>query len=432
MRALIKDDLDQIFLDHAKRQYQKDLVFSDLAMVIADVVLRLSGNFNQAYERHKAKLGVSKASFYGKINHTETNVSEALVRTIAARAARMQDELGYVAYDVLSGYRVFSVDGNHLTEADKRLGPVRDTTDAPLAGIIVARFDHQRQLFDRAYLLEDAHAQESSTQSRIAEDLEPGDVLLADRHHCVLGFLRAIDGRGASYVIRQHGRFKGVLVGKRRKVGRTDRGVVYEQEIRTSDSADAQVMRRITIKLNKPTQKGEPEVHLLTNLPAAVSALTVAELYLVHWEEETGFYYLTTTLTCELKSVSHPKAALFLFCMAMLAFNVRQVLLAVLYAEHRDEVVLSVSLFKISLDVSDFTYGMLAAMPESMWLELVPESPAKLCAELRRIAAGIDLTKYKKSVRGPKKKKASKPKPDRPKTHMSIAKALANTKTKTP
>lgn len=432
IRGLVQDDLDQVFRDNAQRQYQKNVLFSDLAIAVSDVVLQLSGNFNQAYEQHKKTLGVSKACFYDKINHIETNISEALVRRIAERAAHMQDQLDYVPWDVLPGFTVFSVDGNHLTEADKRLAPLRDIQDAPLAGTIVARFDHQRQLFDRAYLLEDAHDQESSTQGRIAEDLDAGDVLVADRHHCVLGFLRDIDQRGAFFVIRQHGRFKGVLVGKRKKVGRTDRGVVYEQKIRTSDSPDAQVMRRITIELSSPTQKGESEVHLLTNLPSEVSAESVSQLYLVRWEVETGFYYLTTSMTCELKSVSHPKAALFLFCSAMLAFNVRQVLLAALYAEHPDESVLQVSHFQVSLEVSKYTDGMLAVMSEEIWSELLPSSPSELCMELRRISRGVDLSSYKKSVRGPKNKKPAKPKRDRPKTHASVAKLLKAAKSKTP
>ena len=59
-------------------------------------------------------------------------------------------------------------------------------------------------------------------------------------------------------------------------------GMLYEQKVRLSD-ADGKPMtvRRITIKLKKPTRDGDREIHLLTNLPAkAANAQSVANLYL--------------------------------------------------------------------------------------------------------------------------------------------------------
>ena len=88
-------------------------------------------------------------------------------------------------------------------------------------------------------------------------------------------------------------------------------------------------MRRITIALNKPTKDGESEVHVLSNLPPPkIDATVISDLYLVRWEEEEGFYSVTMTSTCELPTVGSPRAALFLFCMALVAFNVRQILMA--------------------------------------------------------------------------------------------------------
>jgi hypothetical protein len=87
----------------------------------------------------------------------------------------------------------------------------------------------QRQLFDRAHLLEDAHAQESTVLDRVLEDTNPGEVLLADRHYCIMNFMQKANSKGVFFLIRQNGRFKGVLVGSRRKAGRTSSGKVYEQ-----------------------------------------------------------------------------------------------------------------------------------------------------------------------------------------------------------
>ena len=50
------------------------------------------------------------------------------------------------------------------------------------------------------------------------------------------------------------------------------------------------VGRRVTVELDAPTRDGDTEVHILTNLPAAVaSAARVAELYRRRWTIEAAF-----------------------------------------------------------------------------------------------------------------------------------------------
>jgi hypothetical protein len=422
-RGVVADEFDAVFEEHRSQQYEKTLPFSAMATAVADVVLRFAENFRQAYKTHKEELRVSLTSFYNKINATELQVSEAIVSRAAERAAKLQDQLEYVPWEPLPGYNVYALDGNHLQESEKRLKPLRLLHDAPLAGTIVGRFDLQRQLFDRAYLLEDAHAQESTVLARVVNDLMPGDVMLADRHFCILSFLYETDERDAFFVVRQHGRFKGILVGTRRKIGRTETGTVYEQLIRSNASPDALEMRRITVELDESTRDGDTVIHLLTNLSAKVSALTVADLYRHRWEEETGYYYLTTTMTCELKSVCQPKAALFLFCMAMVAFNIRQVIFASMYAEHDEEAVNNVSHHAISVEIQRYTDGMLVVFDDETWQRVVGHNAECLAERLREFSRRIDLRQYRKSKRGPKKK-VVKPPRTRPKTHVSTAKIL--------
>jgi len=47
--------------------------------------------------------------------------------------------------------------------------------------------------------------------------------------------LRDVAAAGGFFVIRQHGRLQGELLGKRRKSGRTETGVVHEQALRIRD-----------------------------------------------------------------------------------------------------------------------------------------------------------------------------------------------------
>jgi hypothetical protein len=431
VRGVIAEDLDQVFEENRSQQYERTVTFTAVAIAVADVVLRFASNFRQAYTTHKNNLRVSLTSFYNKINATELPISEAIVARSAERAAAMQDQLGFRQWAILPGHRVFALDGNHLPESQKRLRPLRLLHDAPLPGTIVARFDLQRELFDRAYLLEDAHAQESTVLGRVLEDLQAGDVVVADRHYCILSFLHAAEEKGVGFVIRQHGRFKGVLEGSRRKIGRMETGTVYEQVIKTSSAADALTMRRITVELDVPTRDGDTAIHLLTNLPADVDALLIANSYRYRWDQETGYYYLTTTLTCELASVGNPQAALFLFCLAMMAFNIRQVVFAALYAEHAEELVSEVSHHALSVEISRFSDGMLVVLDDAFWHRTLGGTSADLAKTLRALSRQIDLKRYRKSKRGPKKK-VVKPPRKRNKTHVSTAKILKKSPRETP
>lgn len=431
IRGVIGEEFDPLFEKHRGQQYERTLTFSAMATAVADVTLRLAGNFRQAYQTHKEELRVSLTSFYNKINATELATSEAIVARSAQRAAEIQDRLEFPPWPSLSGYNVYALDGNHLQESEKRLQPLRLLHDAPLAGTAVARFDLRRQLFDRVYLLEDAHAQESTVLDRALEDLGAKDLILADRHYCILSFLTNATKKRTKFVVRQHGRFKGILLGKRRRIGVTETGTVYEQSIATSDAKDALVMRRITVELNQPTRDGDTVIHLLTNLPASVNALAIADLYRERWEAETGFFYVTTTLTCELPSIGNPRAALFLFSMALMAFNIRQVTNAALYAEHDAELVNNLSHHAMAVEISRFTDGMLVVLDNKLWQRLLGNSDADLATRLRQLSRGIDLRQYKKSKRGPKKI-VVKPPRTRHKTHVSTAKILKLATQQTP
>ncbi|MEZ6119306.1 MAG: hypothetical protein R3C28_22440 [Pirellulaceae bacterium] len=242
----------------------------------------------------------------------------------------------------------------------------------------------------------------------------------------VVPFLGGIAAAKGFFAIRQHGRLKGVLLGKRERIGRISTGVVYEQAMKLSAAEDAMSVRRITVKLDKPTRDGDVEIHILTNLPSDVCAEDVASLYRHHWEEETAFNVLQMTLTCEHPGIGHPQAATFLFCLSMLAFNMRQVIFASLFSVHDEDEVVEVSHFHVSKNVSDKTEGMLIAITPQEWDELIPTTTKGLASLLKKIARSIDLSEYRKSRRGPKKKKPNRSR-NVPSKHISTAKLLGLT-----
>lgn len=417
--ALMSGELDAVFAQNRIRQYDGTLKFSTVALSVAEIALGTVKNRNQAYLKYQEELQTSVVAYYGKLNRTEPGITEAVVRHSAVQAGELLGQLDFQPWQVLHGYRCLTLDGNHLQKTEKRLQETRGLCAAPLPGTIVARFDHQTGLFDQAYLLEDAHAQESSVLDRAVEDLSEHDLVIADRHFCIVRFLRQIAARRGCFVIRQHGRLHGELLGTRQRLGRIDSGVVFEQALRIHDGDEPLVVRRITLELDEPTRDGAVEIHLLSNVPAAdASACELAELYRSRWEIENAFYVLTMTLTCEMKGNCHPRCALFLFGMAMLAYNCRQVLLAALYAEHEQTAVEQMSQYQVALDIVSPMEGMLTAINQTEWLELTPSHPGSMATFLRRVSRHVDVRAYRKSVRGPKR---SSPQRQRCKTGTHVA-----------
>jgi hypothetical protein len=426
--AVMCDELDQVFQQNRSRQYEDAIKFSTVAMSVAEIALGTVENRNQAHRKYQAEIRASTTAYYNKLNRTEPAVCEGVVRYAAERAGELLEGLDFQPWEVLRGYRCVSLDGNHLQKTEKRLKETRGLCAAPLPGTVVARFDHQRGLFDRAYLLEDAHAQESTVLDRAVEDLRERDLVIADRHFCIVPFLARIAGRDACFLIRQHGRLKGSLQGERRDLGRIASGAVYEQKLEVSHSEGTLVVRRITVELDEPTRDGDREIHLLSNVPVGdAKAPRLAEIYRLRWEIENAFYLLTTTMTCEMKSICHPRCGLLLFCMAMLAYNCRQVLLAALYAEHEAEDVEQMSQYQVALDVVSPMEGMLTAIDEREWIALTPQDASGLASFLRHTSGHVNVRAYRKSVRGSKR-----PPPTRERcragTHVSTHRLLEERK----
>ena len=75
-QEILNEDLDVVFEENRKRQYRRDMLFSQLTITIADVVMGTEKSPHQAYKSHREDLKVSAASFYEKLNNVETSVSE--------------------------------------------------------------------------------------------------------------------------------------------------------------------------------------------------------------------------------------------------------------------------------------------------------------------------------------------------------------------
>ncbi|MDQ7075763.1 MAG: transposase [Gammaproteobacteria bacterium] len=94
------------------------------------------------------------------------------------------------------------------------------------------------------------------------------------------------------------------------------------------------------LKLKRETRDGEQEIVILTNLTkTSANAQCIAELYRKRWNIETMFQELEAHLHSEVNTLGYPKAALFSFCVALVAYNVLAVVKAALRVQHGEKTI---------------------------------------------------------------------------------------------
>lgn len=430
-RAFSPERLDRIFEEAAERQYTRDLLFSTLVRLMSEVVLGVSRSVYAAYQDTEEEIPVSVTSVYNKLNGVETAVSAELVCDSARQLGPIISRMGGAAAELLPGYRIRILDGNHLSGTEHRLKPLRTMRAGALPGQALVVLDPGVMLITDVVPCEDGHAQERSLLGDVLPMVEPDDVWIADRNFCTTGFLFGIHRRQGYFLIRQHAStLTWEVVGKRKSRGKTATGKVFEETVHLHDPATGEtlVARRITVELFEPTRDGEIEIHLLTNLPGrAGNAKRLAVLYLKRWTIETMFQDLTVSLCCEINSLGYPKAALFGFCLALLAYNAISMVKAALRAAHGHEMVANeVSWYYLCMHLSKVYAGMMIAIPSRHWRIFQQVSDHQFTQLLVELAAKINLAKFRKHHRGPKKPPPRKSSGAKIK-HVATSRILATT-----
>lgn len=417
--------LDELFRTTAKRQYKKELLFSQVVELMMSVVLRVEPTVHAAYKKRADVLPVSDQAVYDKLQCMELGVSAAMVADSAAQVGPVIKALKTRLPAWLPGYRVRIIDGNHLSATERRIRELKQTWAAALPGKVLAVYEQELDLVTQVFLTPDGHAQERSLLDEVLTSVRARDLWIADRNFCTLKFLFGIAEAKAAFVIRQHGTLVGRLLGKRRPRGRTATGKVYEQQLELRWGEQKRIVRRITVLLDKPTSDGDTEIHVLTNLPQSVAnAAQVAELYRKRWTIEGRFYEVTQTLDCEPNTLGYPKAALFAFCLALVASNAVALMKASLRAVHGADAVAEMSHYYIALEVQQTYAGMMVALPPQRWVSFSKLSAIQLAKVLCAVARHVQPERYRKARRGPKK--PATPKKDRYKNggHVSTHKLI--------
>jgi len=431
-RVLGAEQLDAWFARTAQKQYTRTVLFSTVYDVLSQVVFRIKPSVRAAYRDQEEQVGASIISLYNKLNGVETHTSAELVRYSTTVLAPLIEQLDGRRVSWLPGYRVKILDGNCIEASDRRLKVLRDVEGGALPGKSLVVYEPAYGLVRDVFPCEDGHAQERSLFGPVLETVCPGDLWIQDRNFCTCAFLCELDQRGASFITRQHAGLPFTMVHAWRSVGRIETGQVAEQQVRVQDAqGHVHLFRRIRVKLTQATRDGDQVLYLLTNLPPRqVSAKRVARLYRKRWTLETAFQHLEAYFHSEINTLGYPKAALFGFCLALVAYNMLAVVMAALRSVHgAQRIDEELSLYYVANDIAQTYHGMMIAIPEDEWRVFSRMSLAEMVATLKELAQKVHLKAYQKSHRGPKK-----PPPKREKTtkssHVSTAKLLRKLKVK--
>ena len=431
-RMLDAHKLDAWFEGVDSSQYTRELPFSVVFSLMSQVVCGSQKSVNAAYQSAKEEVPTSIVSVYNKLKGIEVETSAGLVRYAAGEATALIEELEGVVPERLPGYRVKLLDGNCLAASEHRIKELRSDSAGPLPGKSLVVFDPALQLPIDVFPCEDGHTQERALFGAVLDTVEPDDVWIADRNFCTVGFLSGVAQAQGYFVIREHKKLpiEPVPGSKLIAAGKVDTGTVYQQRVQiVDDKGKTHRLRRVKLTLTKATRDGDRIIYILTNLPVrAASARKIAELYRSRWTIETAFQELTLHLNSEINALGYPRAALFGFCVALVAYIIMAVLKAALRSVHGAQNIQdNFSGYYLADELSGVYRGMMITIPDSYWLVFSRLTQTQLIELIKTLAANVNLSRFQKHPRGPKKP-TKKRKTDKRKPHVSTARVIASKK----
>jgi IS4 transposase len=432
-RILHPETVNRLFSDHAVSQYTLKITFAQCVQIMDAVVFKMEPSVGAWCQNNPHALPATRQALYDKLRHVEPVVSAALVHHASTELLACVERMKAAPKAPLPGFRVRVLDGNHLTGTEHRLKGLRGTRAAALPGQALVLYDQRFDLITDIVPCEDAYSQERSLLDQVLPLVAAKDCIVADRNFCTTGFLFGLVERNGYFVIRQHGStLTSQALGKATPAGKDTQGrKLKEQRLQLTDprSGKTLIVRRIIIPLRKPNDKGEKELYVLTNLPVRkASSRSVAERYAGRWTIETAFQQLTQDLRCEIDTLAYPRAALLGFCLACVAYNAVSLVKAAIRAVAGAEFVAEkLSMYYLTLEVARVSGGMEIAIPEKEWSIFRNMSPREFLATIMHLAKRLQMKKYTKHKRGPKKKQPKKTSGKRF-HHVSTARVLAESR----
>lgn len=408
---LAQANLEELFEQTARQQYTRELTLSVLVDLMLEVACGTQPSAHAALAARREQILVSRQAFYAKLQRMELPISEALVTRFAGLAGQIMGQWGRPGTEPIPGYQARVLDGIVLGgRTEHRIEPLRTTRAAGLTGKGLAVFQPAQGHIGQIVLDEDAYTQERALVGRV--QVQAGEVWFADRNFCVRTFLFRVQRQQAAFIVRWHSSSCPYECCAPTAPASGSTQGALEQPVLLVDPDTGEVMpvRRIVLPLATPTRNGDRELVLLTNLPASVSADAIGDAYRARWQIEVHFQRLTQQLHCEPAGFDHPRAALFAFAIAVVAGIALAVVQAALRVAHGEEPVRELSYYAFVLQVSQIWPGLSVAVPDEQWQGVRCASLETLAAWLLALARQVDMERFRRQRRGPKKPQPKKQK----------------------
>src|SRR5436305_1487486 len=213
----------------------------------------------------------------------------------------------------------------------------------------------------------------------VADQASPAPTLLATAAALYAKYGR-IDPRYTTAVVRESGgRMQDLLTaaGVEGPFGWVETGEVWEQPIEVEETEHGQRrrLRRIILVLDIPTEEGDTEIVLLSNL-RGICPLRICRLYRDRWRIERHFALVKTVLRGEIEGLGRPRAAIFAMGMALVAANALAVVKQALRVTHGVEEVEKLSGYYLADEVAGNYRAVDVLVAASEWESLGSEPAA--------------------------------------------------------
>lgn len=418
LTVLVRGVLEWTFPDQKLRElygqmprvWTRSLTIEALFWLVVQVVSGARSAMFAAYRADQAlerpTIGVSYQAMYDKLGRMALPFGTALVRESAARLQPLLEHARPRHYPGLKPYRVRIIDGTDLGGTEHRLAVLRKIKAAGLPGRLVVAYDWATGICCDAIASADAYTSERTLAQDIFAQSRPQDLFVMDRHYSTTAVMQTLAGRRGYFLVREHAEnLRCRPLEKARHRGRVTTGRVSEQLLEVEDTRSGATfsVRRLILQLDQPTEAGETEIRLLSNLPASLSSSRLVELYRERWTIERHFDFLKNCLRGEIESLGKPAAAVFMMFMSLVTGNALAVVREAIRVTHGETEQERLSGYYLADELARNYHAVDVLMNAAAWRKLSQLETAAFWDWTQKVVRSLRPAAFYKHPRGPKK-----------------------------